>query len=367
MNQIENKKNLFALFEPFIIIVFWILLFASPLFLGDELDWMHVFKIWKSFIPYLILFIINHFVLLPFVFFRNHVWIFILLNILTILIIAFGVSNFPGNNQQINEREMRHEQEFRPGRDFPPPHAMNRNMRRPGPPPKQLPPYLSFMIISVLIIGFDTGLKLSVKWVHSERQRIHAEKKNVESQLAFLRNQVSPHFFMNTLNNIHSLINFDAEEARESIIRLSKLMRHLLYDSEVEMIPIQKEFEFIRNYVDLMKLRYPEKVKIELHFDKNFTDCSIPPLLFTSFVENAFKYGVSYDQSSFININFSNKKGVLSFTISNSIAKNMENSEQGGIGIENSRRRLDLLYGDRFSLNISEEKELFTVNLNIPL
>lgn len=222
-------------------------------------------------------------------------------------------------------------------------------------------------MISILIIGFDTGLKISVKWAQSEQKRMRAEKDSVESQLAFLQNQVSPHFFMNTLNNIHSLIDIDTSEAKKSIIKLSKLMRHLLYDSQVELIPLKKEIAFIQNYVELMQLRFSEKVRISLYVPEQMPEKLIPPLLFTSFVENAFKHGISYQEKSFIDISFSNGSNRLSFSIRNSNPAMKKEDGPSGIGIENSRKRLDLIYGDTYTLEIDENNEAFTVNLNIPV
>jgi LytS/YehU family sensor histidine kinase len=170
---------------------------------------------------------------------------------------------------------------------------------------------------------------------------------------------------MNTLNNIHSLIDIDTEEAKESIIHLSKLMRHLLYDSEGEKIPIQKEIEFIKNYVDLMKLRYSEKVKINLELPEQIPDKTIPPLLFTSFVENAFKHGISYQDSSFIEIAFLCTKDQLIFKVKNSAPHNTKVNENSGIGIENSRKRLDLIYGSKYDLKIEDRAEDYSVQLSI--
>lgn len=196
---------------------------------------------------------------------------------------------------------------------------------------------------------------------------MEAEKENVENQLAFLRTQVSPHFFMNTLNNIHSLIDFDTTEAKDSIIRLSKLMRHLLYDSEAEQIPLRKELEFIQNYVELMKLRFSNKVNIELDIPGQVPDKTIPPLLFTSFVENAFKHGINIQGSSFVFITFAFVDECLVFAMKNSKSGLQKDDEHKGIGIENSRKRLDLLYGDRYSLEIDDGKDEFVLSLTLPL
>jgi len=372
MKKKLHRKKFFLFFEPLIIITFWVLLFSSPIFLGsndDGIVWEQILKVWKSFLPYLILFFIVHFLLLPLLFFRNKKWLFLLSAILLIVIMAIGVFLQSDNNQPPGRRGNPQLTEKPLLREFPPVHpGPNREVfPKTQPPPKQLPPHLAFIIISILIVGFDTGLKLSVKWVQSEQKRINAEKESMESQLAFLRNQISPHFFMNTLNNIHSLIDIDVNEAKESIIRLSKLMRHLLYDSEIEHIPIQKEIDFIQNYVDLMKLRYSDKVIINLTLPDQLPDKKIPPLLFTSFLENAFKHGISYQHTTYINIKISCEREMLRFEIRNNHPELRKEDEAGGIGIENSRRRLHLIYGDNYTLNIEDQNNEYKVNLSIPL
>ena len=369
MKEKKQARKFFLFFEPLIIVTFWILLFSSPVLLGPEdnsINWQKVLTVWVSFLPYLLLFLINHFILLPLLFFKNKRWLFLISTISLIVIMAVGIffqsrmipPHLQGNRQAIDKHIRGEFPPSGPNRDLPP--------NKPAPP-KQLPAHLSFIFISFLIVGFDTGLKLSVKWVQSEQKRVNAEKENVESQLAFLRNQVSPHFFMNTLNNIHSLIDLNSEEAKESIIRLSKLMRHLLYDSETENIPITKEIEFIRNYVDLMKLRFSDKVEIKLDILNPLPPKSIPPLLFTSFVENAFKHGISYQNASFINISFSYLEEHLNFEIRNSNNHLSKEEATSGIGIENSQKRLDLIYGEKYDLKIDDQENEFCVNLSIPI
>lgn len=366
-------------------VIFWLLLFASPLFFGnfeDGIDWTHILYVWRSFIPYLFLFLVNRFVFLPFLFFSDRQWLFFISNLALILVLAVGVHLFRGKIHQADLLENRSEI-LAPLPGVPPPHRENppphrrENLPRPqmegrkGPapmaPPRQLPPLFSFIVVSVLVIGFDTGLQISVRWAQSEQLRVQAEKENVENQLVFLRNQVSPHFFMNTLNNIHALIDINTAEAKESIIKLARLMRHLLYDSKVELIPLKKEVEFIQNYVELMQLRYSEKVRIDLHLQGQLPDTTIPPLLYTSFVENAFKHGISYQESSYITISISCEAENLVFDIKNSNPRLKREDESSGIGIENSRKRLDLLYGSRYSLDIKDGKDEFSVNLTIPV
>ena len=370
-----NKNRQLKFLEPLISVVFWLLMFLSPLLFGkfdDGIDWEHILKTWRSFIPFLALFLVNRFVFLPYFFFRNKRSLFIIGNVLLIVVLAMYVHLYrtrvldpsfrPNPEQTLNpRRDPPHEHRPPPGK-LPPELRENRQA-----PPKQLPPLISFVVVSVLIIGFDTGLMVSVKWAQSEQQRIRAEKESVESQLAFLQNQVSPHFFMNTLNNIHSLIDIDTVEAKEAIIKLSKLMRHLLYDSQVERIPLKKEIEFIQNYVELMRLRFSDKVLITQHIPQVIPDKSIPPLLFTSFVENAFKHGISYQEKSYIDIGFSFGPDQLSFTLRNSNPGLEKEESASGIGIENTRKRLDLLYGDSYELKIEENKEEFIINLYVPV
>ena len=390
INKITQLKYL----EPFISVAFLVLILASPLIFGnyeDEIDWEHISRVWISYLPFIFIYLINRFLFLPLLFFRNSRWLYFLSNIFLIVAMATVVHIFlpqvflPRYNKNPREVRATH-RELPPGKRAPglndrPPRPEDRppgpeerppgpEGRRPGPrqqPPKQFPPMISFMLVSVLIIGFDTGLVISVKWARSEQERIRAEKESMESQLAFLQNQVSPHFFMNTLNNIHSLIDIDTSEAKDSIIKLSRLMRHLLYDSQVEGISLRKEIAFIKDYVELMRLRFSDKVKINLDIPKQIPDTSIPPLLFTSFVENAFKHGISYQESSFIDIAFTFGSGQLSFVIKNSNPDIRKEGGPSGIGMDNSLKRLDLLYGASYSLEIEDTKEVYVVSLNIPV
>ena len=219
-----------------------------------------------------------------------------------------------------------------------------------------------------MVIGLDTGLKLAMKLSEKERENNQLEKENITSQLAFLRNQVSPHFFMNTLNNIHSLIDIDTAEAKASVIKLSTLMRHLLYDSETDRLPLSKEIGFIKSYVELMQLRYSSKVDIRLETPIQPSDKYIPPLLFTSIIENAFKYGVSYERPSYIHMKLDQPDSdKLSFQVSNSNHQSNADRNASGIGLDNTRKRLDLLYGNNYTLEIDESPSEFTVNLSVPL
>jgi hypothetical protein len=374
MNRLSPDIKHYRLFEPLIIGFFWILIFSSPLMFGrfeNGIDRAHLLKIWKEDLVLLGVFIINRFFLLPFLFFRNRRALYIMSTALLIIVVVSGrfiIYKKAAPRKPSVEVVQRPQgpPQSRPGSG--PQGNREREIRKPQPgnQAEPLPPYVNLLILSVLVIGFDTGLRVTSKWSQSEQKRIKLEKENVENQLAFLRNQVSPHFFMNTLNNIHALIDYDSGEAKKSIIELSNLMRHLLYDSNSELSPLKNEVEFIRSYVDLMKLRYSKKVRISLDLPLSIPDKSIPPLIFTSLLENAFKHGISYSTESFIEIELTVIGDILYFRIANSKIP-QESDLISGIGIENTRKRLDLLFGERYTFETIDEGTVFITNLKIPV
>jgi hypothetical protein len=358
-------------FEPFIIIAFWALLFTSPLLFGrfeDEIDWNHIFKVWLTYLPLLGLFFINRFLLLPKLFFKGKrlqylIWTLLLIISMAAIFFAFESKK---NRSQFPPPDRLESRDFQQ----PPPPEFSVNERPVIPPresrPESIPMFANFLILAVLLVGFDTGLQISMRWASLEQEKMKLQKEGVENQLAILKYQVSPHFFMNTLNNIHALVDIDTVEAKSAIIKLSNLMRHLLYESEGKTTPIKKEIEFIKSYIELMRLRFSDKVKINVKIPSEIPDKSIPPLLFTSLLENAFKHGISYNKQSFINISISFLERELQFSIENSNHPE-ETLEASGIGLENTKQRLALLFQESFDLNFSETKDMYKVNLNIPI
>lgn len=362
-------KKKFKYYEVVLIGLVWVLLIASPIFFSEKetFEWTDLIGPLPTIIPLFFIFILNRFILVPRLLYQKKNILY-LISVLALVAVFSTATYFFTVNMRGERRGERSAQEFGDQWRPPPPENLNRSLP-PNPQPKggPVPPFANLVIFSFLLVGFDTGLMTIFRLTKSERKRAILEKQNADVQLAFLRNQVSPHFFMNTLNNIHSLIDVDSEEAKDSIIRLSKLMRHLLYDSEIERIPIRKEIEFVKNYVDLMKLRYSEKVKITLNIPEQLSDKSIPPLLFTSYLENAFKHGISYQHSSFINIKFLINDDQLDFDVKNSNPDLAKKDEPSGIGVANSRKRLDLIYGETYSLKIEDKKDEYHVHLTIPL
>ena len=239
-------------------------------------------------------------------------------------------------------------------------------------PPMPKPPFLVFadnIIVSILTLGASTTIKLMSKWLSEEKLRKDIEKEQLKTNLALLKHQVSPHFFMNTLNNIHSLIEMDTEKAQDAVERLSTLMRYLLYDSAQNTIELKKEIEFIRSFVSLMQLRHSDEVQVTMLIPDQVPDIKIPPMLFISLLENAFKHGVSYPLKSYIHFELRFAEASLTGIVKNSKHKiaTKYQGEFSGIGLDNIKESLKLLYQDNFQLLIFDKESEFEVNLKIPL
>ncbi|TKG92872.1 hypothetical protein EYV94_18030 [Puteibacter caeruleilacunae] len=338
----------------------WILIFAFPLLFSgyqEDIQWRHVFKMWIEYGLVFIVFLINHLLLFPHLFLKGkRVLYFVsvigVLILLVVTIYQFGTV------------------EIRPPMDMKPPlGGRNVPMRPPGGGPAGVvPPFANLLVISILLIGFDVGLTFAGKWLQAEQNKIILEKENVENKMAFLQNQISPHFFMNTLNNIHALVDINTEEAKDAIIRLSKMMAYMLYESQASTISIHREIEFVKSYVELMRLRFSEEVEIKLNIPEILPDIAVPPLLTISFLENAFKHGISYEKSSYIHINYAFTAKRMFFKIENTVNTRQAGNANSGIGLQNIQKRLALIYEDDYDLNINQiEDKVFTVNLNIPL
>jgi LytS/YehU family sensor histidine kinase len=171
---------------------------------------------------------------------------------------------------------------------------------------------------------------------------------------------------MNTLNNIHALVDIDPEQAKNTIVEPSKMMRYVLYEGNNTMIPLQRECDFIKHYVRLMSMRYSDKVKINIDVPLQAGEGQLPPLLLITFVENAFKHGITYKKQSFIDILLYVDGGKIYFSCTNSKAEK-KNGEQGGVGLANVRQRLDIIYGDRYDYDVKDTDDTYQVSLTLPM
>jgi two-component sensor histidine kinase len=217
--------------------------------------------------------------------------------------------------------------------------------------PPHWPVYSQYMLSLILFIGLSVAIRMSERWVKAEAARKEAENSRTEAELRNLRNQLNPHFLLNTLNNIYALIAFDANKAQKVVEELSKLLRHVLYDNQGNFVPLYSEAEFMRNYIELMRIRVTDNVKIDTDIDVGADNATpIAPLLFISLIENAFKHGISPSEPSYINIRIAEDHGDITCDIRNSNFPKKCNDKSGsGIGLEQVSKRLELMYHGRYT------------------
>ena len=206
------------------------------------------------------------------------------------------------------------------------------------------------IIFYAVMVAMPVGLKYVMRWNDEKHKMEEERRRNAEAELNWLKNQLNPHFLFNTLNNISSLTQIDADKAQESIGQFSELLRYALYESNVEKAKLNDETEFMKNYIDLMSLRCNEMTHINTRFDSFDENITISPLLFISLIENAFKHGTSSHKESFVKIDMGLDGDDLVFSCENSVHERRSDDRSGsGIGLENMTRRLDLIYPDAYT------------------
>lgn len=370
MKQQSRQENL-------IYLVMWGMLFAAPILSlyvrsvngAHDFQWHDVLVVWRQFVIFLAIFLVHNFLLAPLLVYEGRKTLYgsIFVIMLTVFTI-YQCTNRPNmhrgpNPMMMQDHQMRHGPHDKP--------MFSERNRPPLPPPVVGEHDVVAVVILILMLGMNLGVKLFFKTRDDQKRLIELENQNLEQQLEYLKYQINPHFFMNTLNNIHALVDIDPTKAQETILALSKMMRFILYEGDKKGVPLSREFEFIRTYINLMRLRYTDKVTINIDLPSEAPDKTIPPLMLISFIENAFKHGISYQKNSFIDIKVAiegqgTKEQSLTFKCRNSKAEK-PNQEKGGVGLTNVKQRLRLLYDDNFTLKIQDEDDIYNVELIIPL
>ena len=216
------------------------------------------------------------------------------------------------------------------------------------------------IMLYICMIGMAIGMRYVTRWYEARKKLEEERRRNAEAELNWLKNQLNPHFLFNTLNNISSLINIDADRAQDSISQLSELLRYALYESNSAKVKLKDEVEFMRNYIDLMSLRFNRNTRIDVRMDDFGDAAMISPLLFISLVENAFKHGTSAHMDSFIKIDMGMDGNDLVFSCENSmIRRNTADYSGSGVGLENMHRRLELLYPESHSFQHFVENDTY--------
>jgi len=342
----DNKKYI-AIFSHLLV---WFVLFSMPYLLssGQEqyLDRV-IARFWIPLVFSAILFYANNFIFIDRFLFAKKLALFIVINAV-IIIVFLLLKEFIEDN-------------------FFPSIALERpESGKEGP----RPPFKMFVYIQTLSymapLLFSIALKSTKRWVKTEAERKEAANIKLQSELQHLHYQLQPHFFFNSLNNIYAMVDLSPDQAKASIHSLSKLMRYMLYETNVESILLSKEIDFLKRYIDLMKLRVSDKTVVNYSFPVKETGIKIAPLLFISLIENAFKHGVSASNESLITIDMTYNENTVTFDIENdNYPKYTDDKSGSGIGLQNLIKRLELLYPNKHVFKTALKANRFSVHLEI--
>lgn len=357
----ENSYIYKRKYETWIYVALWSL--AIMLFLLDGMrsrsytelpliDAGMLRRMLMMFLPLAVLFLVNNCLLIPKLLKRGHYGLYFVMTALTVggiwlwqryaffaLIAKHGWPVFPVNHH-------------------------------PGPTPLLPLPLFLDAIYDVLVVGVNLAVSLLFQHFQDRFVQERLKKENAENQLVYLKAQINPHFYMNMLNNIHGMIEINPLKAQDMVIEMSGLMRYMLYESSRPEIELSAEVTFINNYIALMRERYPENIvsiSVKLPDAATVRGIQVPPLLFLVFIENAFKHGLSYANHSFVAVSIELHGNDIEFSCINSVHASDKHGQSHGVGLENVKRRLDLIYGKRHILDVARSETAYSVNLILPL
>ena len=348
-----TKKQ--AIGENLLYVMVWLAIILVPVLNSQMMSELHislenVLIAWRKIAPYLIVFIVHNAIIAPRLMLRHRYALYLVVNLLFIIAVFWAVDLY---DQYFSTPLLFTEEE---------PFDEHRKASF-----TDLELYWN-VVLALFMTGANSGIKLMYQSIRDEQEMEELKRQNMQAEMDYLKYQINPHFFMNTLNNIHSLIDIDAAYAQDAVIELSKMMRYVLYESGHEAITLEKDIQFMENYIKLMRIRYTEDVDIRFDYPNDLPhDVTIPPLLLIVFVENAFKHGISYSRPSFIHIRVRYIDGKVYYSIINSRHTTEPSGKDAGIGLENVRRRLQLIFANRHTLAIDTRRpNMYRVKLIIP-
>ncbi len=344
---LSRKKNIY----PLLHLLAWLILISMPYLLtqGQDQDANVVPKtlihIWVPLFFYAIIFYSNYIYLIDRLLFDKKIVLFFFINATIIAVFVWANHELKGYLGDI----------FIPDDD------------PPSRPPRKIFWYMNFFA-SIVPLAFSNALKTTERWIKTEAERKEAKIVKLQSEIQHLKYQLQPHFFFNALNTIYSLVDIHPESAKKTIHSLGKLMRYLLYDTETEKVPLQKEIDFMTQYIELMKLRFSDKITISYSFPQVSKNISVVPLLFITLVENAFKHGIPASKKASLSFKMEIMDTFIVFTAVNpNLPKNDSDKSGSGIGLDNLGKRLQLLYPNQHSFNYSVKDETFTAVLTLEI
>ena len=343
------KRKLDQQLKYFMHVVFWAFMFLSPMqyFRGTGISIIQYLMNCMTPLLLMIVFYVNYIWLTPRYFVAGKHRYFLLINVFMILTLRVVLSYWTD---------------------------LSRDLFQSNLPGGRAPDYLDAILYFVRdIINFTifataaTCIKLAQQWYWAERALKNAEAARIDAELSNLRNQINPHFLLNTLNNIYALTAFDTSKAQEAIQELSKMLRHILYDYQQSTVPLQDEVEFLDNYIKLMRIRLPKTVDVTYEVACAY-NIPVAPMIFISLVENAFKHGVSPTEPSFVHIRIESDEDGITCTIDNSNFPKAANDHSGhGIGLQQVQRRLELAYYEQYTWTngVSEDGRTYHSRIRI--
>ncbi|HEY0056516.1 MAG TPA: histidine kinase [Pedobacter sp.] len=226
--------------------------------------------------------------------------------------------------------------------------------------------FIGAVFTGIFFIFLSTAFKFAVDWFLNEKVRKNLENEKLVAELAFLRSQVNPHFLFNSLNNIYSLAYQKSDKAPEAIMKLSEIMRYMLQESNEPKVKLVREVRYLENYIELQRLRFKGQAYINVQVSGDYNEQSIAPLILISFIENAFKHGVVSDPEHPIKIKLEVDNHDLHFSIWNKKSL-LNKDESSGIGLNNVKRRLDLLYSGKYKLDIEDRDDTYYCTLSLTI
>lgn len=223
------------------------------------------------------------------------------------------------------------------------------------------------IISDFFLVTAGSAIRLMFDYTKLQQRMAEIAKEKSEAELNFLKSQINPHFLFNSLNSVYFLIDKNNPEARQSLHKFSDMLRYQLYELNGDKIPVEREVNYLKDYVDLQKLRKDENYTVEFNCSSSVKGFSIEPLLLVPFVENAFKHISHKSENNFVKLSLDRQNGHFYFTVENSKEPVRTTEQHGGIGLANVKRRLELLYPDKYSLNIRDGSHRYKVELNLKL
>ncbi|SNR85001.1 sensor histidine kinase [Flavobacterium sp. ov086] len=354
-NTSSNKILFHCMIWVFFILTSLIQFYESPFRINNDF--------YVQWLTGIILFYLNYFYLVPALLLQKKYWLYF-----TFVLILISVFMIIRINYFIPEFRHLRTQNIIPSRTIPidpntfrPAKHLRLEMRQPlffkiGP-----------SLFYILIITISAAIRTLTEFYNNQQNKLIAETHRTNTELIYLRKQTNPHFLFNSLNSIYSLAHKKSDLVPDAIVTLSELMRYMLYETDNKTVALEKEINYIQNYIDLQKLRLNniEDIVINVHGDTK--NKFIEPLLLISFVENAFKYGTDYKGAAHVKIKIFILENSLDFWIENTIENYLKDPENSGIGLVNIQNRLDLLYPDAHELTITQDSDFYRVHLNLKL